>query len=72
MALRRTPTLRDSRPGTGVVSCWHGIQIRHLAALEAVATQRSFNRAARRLGYTQSAISHQMARFSRESSASGS
>src|SRR6187402_570969 len=52
---------RDLRPGLSVGFSWHGIQIRHLVALEAVATERSFNRAARKLGYTQSAISHQIA-----------
>ena len=40
---------------------WPGLELRHLVALQAVAHAGTFGRAARHLGYTQSAMSQQIA-----------
>jgi DNA-binding transcriptional LysR family regulator len=46
-------------------SAWQGIEVRHLAALQALAEETSFRGAARRLGYSQPAVSQQLAALER-------
>src|ERR1700686_693102 len=40
---------------------WRGLELRHLIALQTVSQAGTFGRAADQLGYTQSAMSHQIA-----------
>jgi DNA-binding transcriptional LysR family regulator len=62
-ARKRGRSYDAPRPRSLERSRWLGLQIRSLLALVAVAEEGSFVRAARRLGYSRSTISHQIAQL---------
>jgi molybdate transport repressor ModE-like protein len=64
--LRRSPHTATARAwDPGLTGDWHGLDLRHLAALRAIAEQGSFKDAAQALGYTPSAISQQITSLER-------
>ena len=64
--MKRSPDTAAARAWEpGFVADWYGLDLRHLAALRAIAEQGSFKGAAQALGYTPSAISQQITSLER-------
>jgi DNA-binding transcriptional LysR family regulator len=64
--LKRSPDTATARAwDPGIAGDWFGLDLRHLAALRAIAEQGSFKGAAHALGYTPSAISQQITSLER-------